>query len=114
MVKNGRQTPTNRSWKYKEKACQKQVTGQHVLYMLDNQLGTSWRDEAAEEADHLELQEPITKNTVTKEAGFGGIKDSATVVVPLSEWSALALSIEKLTANYNKLKQDHERVCAKL
>lgn len=127
MVKNGGRTPTSSSTKCKE-FC-KQVTGQHIVHMLDCQLGPMWREDLSERYNKsedgpsekaqpltplsLSVNEPATWRQLSPTSLTGG-GESVLIIVSKSRWSKVIRRVTSLATECNKLRAGHERVCAKL
>lgn len=106
MVKNGGQTPTSRSWKCREKGCHKQVTGHHIVQMLDSQLGPVWREQAT---TGTASNEPDCQGRwSTVEPGDTMELAGEEVTIPASEWRSMVQQMEKLAGNCDRLMKEQE------
>lgn len=95
---------SSRSWKCKDRMCNKQVTGEHIQYLLDRELGPNCRGEPTKEPEPRESERTEKLEISMGETELRRSTSSESLVISQSEWSTIAQAIGVLAANHNKLK----------
>lgn len=109
MRRNGGATPAKRSWLCR--ACNRQVTGQGIVVLLEKQIGPLWRSQVTE----LHKRNGIPAGEVRKaqcKAREG--QERETITISRRDWNSVMEKISQLNENYENIYAEHEKVCTAL